>query len=358
MTEPCRYFFPGPTWVRPEILATMTRPLISHRGTEFREMFREATENLKKVFLTEQHAFIATSSGSGLMEGALLNTVRRRVLVTTCGAFSERWQKIAEQTGVEVDTVSSGWGKAVDPTALADHLKSRRGHYDAVTITQNETSTGVLNDLEMLANVVREHSSDTLILVDSVSALGGAPLRFDDWGIDVCFASVQKGLALPPGLTVFAVSQRAMDAAEKKPYRGTYFDFLDFRKHAESDGTPTTPAVSIFYALHAQLSAILKGEGMEGRWARHRAMRDLTIEKASSFAELFCEREIASPTVTTLRPKNSDPAAIMKGMKERGFTLGAGYGELKPTTFRIGHMGDITPEDLDDMLTVLASVAG
>jgi len=358
MTEPCRYFFPGPTWVRPEILTTMTRPLISHRGTEFREIFRETTENLKQIFLTKQHAFIATASGTGLMEGTLLNTVRRRVLVTTCGAFSERWQKIAEQAGVEVDTVSSGWGKAIDPTALADHLKSRRGHYDAVTITQNETSTGVLNDLELLAKVIREHSSDTLILVDSVSALGGAPMRFDEWGIDVCFASVQKGLALPPGLTVFAVSERAMETAAKKPYRGTYFDFLDFRKHAESDGTPTTPAVSIFFALQAQLRAILKGEGMEGRWARHQTLRDHTIDRTSAFAELFCKREIASPTVTALRPKNTDAATIMKAMKDRGYTLGAGYGELKPTTFRIGHMGDISVDDLDSMLAVLASVAG
>lgn len=358
MTDRCRYFFPGPTWVRPEILSEMTRPLISHRSTEFRQIFRATTEDLKQIFLTKQHAFISTSSGTGLMEGALLNTVPRRVLVTTCGAFSERWQRIAEQLGVEVDTVSSGWGKPVDATALADHLKSRRGHYDAVTITHNETSTGILNDLELLASVVRQHSEDTLILVDAVSSLGGAPLRFDEWGIDVCFASVQKGLALPPGLTVFAASERAMQTAQRKHYRGSYFDFLEFRRHAEDDGTPTTPAVSIVYALHAQLRAILQGEGIEGRWNRHQALRDRTLERTAPFAALFADATHASPTVSALRPKNAAPAEILKEMKNRGFTLSAGYGELKPTTFRIGHMGDITLADLDNMLAVLATVAG
>lgn len=357
MTNECRYFFPGPAWVRPEILGQMARPLISHRSAEFRAIFRDVTDNLARLFVTSQHAFVATSSGTGLMEGALLNTVKRRVLVTTCGAFSERWQKIAEQTGIEVDTLAHGWGTRVDPTRLADHLRSRRGHYDAITITHNETSTGVLNDLKTLASVIRQHSEDTLILVDAVSSFAGAELRFDEWGLDVALASVQKGLALPPGLTVFAVSERAMKTAEKKNYRGTYFDFLDYRRNAETDGTPTTPAVSIFFALQQQLRDILDGEGIEGRWARHRALRDRTIERTNGIAELLPDREAASPTVSTLRPTHTGAVELVQAMKSRGFTLGSGYGELKPTTFRIGHMGDVTVAHLDAMLDVLIELA-
>src|SRR5437870_5761663 len=200
------FFIPGPTWVRPDILREMTRPMIGHRSAEFRELYARIAADLKPLFATAQDAFIVTATGTALMEAALVNCVSRRLLVTTCGAFSERWFAIAESLGLEVDKLSVEWGQAIDPDDLAAHLASRRAHYDAVTITQNETSTGVTNDVAALARVVREESPDTLVLVDAVSSLGGIPVLVDEWALDVCFASVQKRIALPPGITLFAGS--------------------------------------------------------------------------------------------------------------------------------------------------------
>jgi aspartate aminotransferase-like enzyme len=227
-SDDCKFFIPGPTWVRPALLQEMTRPMIGHRSAEFKELFRGIVADLKPLFGTAQDTLVATCSGTGLMQAALGNAVARRVLVTSCGAFSERWAAIAESLGLEVDRLDAGWGNAVERDQLADHLASRRAHYDAVTLTHNETSTGVTNDVQALAAVVREASPGTLVLVDAVSSLGGIPVRFDDWGFDICFASVQKGIALPPGITVFALSQQALARSAKMPYRGTYFDFMQY----------------------------------------------------------------------------------------------------------------------------------
>jgi len=354
-----KFFVPGPTWVRPEILAEMTRPMIGHRSGEFKEMFRALLLDVKSLFLTQQHAYVVTSSGTGLLEGALINCVPRRVLVTTCGAFSERWLDIAQKLGIEADKLEHEWGKPIDPQRLADHFRGRRHHYDAVTLTHNETSTGVLNDLETLAQVVHDESKDTLVLVDAVSSLGAAPLRFDDWKLDVCLASTQKGLALPPGLTVVAVSDRALDCAAKKPYRGTYFDFLDLEAQAKKDGPPFTPSIPHCYALAKQLEHILREETLERRWARHRVMRDLTLERTSRYGDPMVDREHASVSVSAIAPKGGKSAPdVVLSMKKKGYVLGSGYGDWKETSFRIGHMGDISVESLTAMLDVLDEVAG
>lgn len=358
MSEENRYFVPGPTWVRPEILAEMTRPMVGHRSAEFRSVCAPLFADIRTLFGTTQKAFMATSSGTGLLEGALLNCAPRRVLVTTCGAFSERWLAIAQGLGLEADSLVSEWGQPVDPDRLATHLASRRGRYDAVTITHNETSTGVINDVEALSEVVRAKSGDTLILVDAVSSLGAAPVLFDKWKLDVCVASTQKGLALPPGLTVFAVSDRAMEAATKRLYRGTYFDFVDYAKHAENDSTPFTPSIPHTYALARQLDHILRVETLEVRWQRHAAMRELTHERTAAFADLVSAAGFHSPSVSALAPTSGKATSLTKAMKDRGYTLGGGYGKWKESGFRIGHMGDITMEALDHMLDVLTEVAG
>src|ERR1051326_5581926 len=352
----CKFFIPGPTWVRPAILQEMTRPMIGHRSTEFRELFGGIRRDLKTLFETAADALVITASGTRAIQAALENCVTRRVLVTTCGAFSERWFNIAQLLGYEADQLDAGWGHAVDPEALADHLSGRRVHYDAVTLTHNETSTGVTNDVEALARVIHEESPHSLVLVDAVSSLAGIPLRFDAWGLDVCLASVQKGVALPPGITVVAVSAKALARARKMPYRGTYFDFLNYKKHADEGGVPSTPSIPHFYALAAQLEHILRGEGLEARFARHEAMRETTIARTSTFAKLAGDRAHASATVSALAPVRP-PEELRAAMKQRGFTLGGGYGKWKATTFRIGHMGDITMESLNAMLDVLAEVA-
>jgi aspartate aminotransferase-like enzyme len=313
--------------------------------------------DLKELFHTKQHAFVATCSGTGLLEAALLNCVPRRVLVTSCGAFADRWLKIAERLGVEADHLDHPWGTAVDADRLATHIESRRQHYDAVTITYNETSTGVMNNLEELAAVVHEESPGTLVLVDAVSALGGAPVLFDEWKLDVCLASTQKCLALPPGLAVFALSENALKAAEKKNYRGMYFDFLEYKKQAEAGGAAFTPAISLCFALAKELDYILRQETLEQRWKRHAEMRDVTLSRTASFADPAAVRENASVSVSALRPRELAAPLLVSKMKERGFTLGGGYGDWKESTFRIGHMGDITLKALNTMLDALEETA-
>jgi len=356
MNDTCKFFVPGPTWVRPAILQELTRPMIGHRSPEFREIFHRIRMDLRELFTTQGDTFVVTASGTGVMQAALENCVARRVLVTTCGAFSERWFSIAQSLGYEVDRLDAGWGHAVDPEELADHLGSRRAHYDAVTITHNETSTGVTNDVAALAAVVHEESPGTLVLVDAVSSLGGMPVAFDDWKLDVCLASVQKGIALPPGITVAAVSEAALERAKKHPYRGTYFDFLQYKTKADEDSVPSTPSIPHIFALAAQLEHILREETLPARFERHRRMRDLTIERTARFAKLAADREFASATVTALSPVKT-PEAIRAEMKKRGYTLGGGYGEWKDSTFRIGHMGDIPLESLTAMLDELEEVA-
>ena len=355
MSEKARYFVPGPTWVRPEILKELTRPMIGHRSAEFKELFHRINTDLKPLFNTKHDTFVVTSSGTGVMQAALENCVARRVLVTVNGAFSERWFNIGQSLGYEVDRVAAPWGEVIDPDVLADHIMTRRGHYDAVTLTHNETSTGVTNDVKTLAKIVRDESPDTLVLVDAVSSLGGIPVHFDEWGLDVCLASVQKGLALPPGITVAAVSPAALARAAKHPYRGTYFDFLDYKKRADEDSVPSTPSIPHFYALAAQLEHIIRTETLEARYERHRRMRDITIERTARYAQLASNRDHASMTVTALRPV-INPDEIRNRMKKRGFTLGGGYGEWKDSTFRIGHMGDISVDALSAMLDALDEV--
>jgi aspartate aminotransferase-like enzyme len=356
MTEIAKYFVPGPTWVRPEILGEMTRPMIGHRSSEFKELFGRINLGLKELFMTSQSTFVMTCSGTGVMQAALENCVARRVLVTTCGAFSERWYNIAESLGYEVDRLDAGWGSAIDPDDLAEHLaRHHRAHYDAVTITHNETSTGVTNDVAALAAVVREEAPDALVLVDAVSSLGGMPVDFDRWGVDVCLASVQKCIALPPGITVVAASNQALARARKHPYRGSYFDFVAYKERADEDSVPSTPSIPHFFALAAQLDHILRGEGLEARFERHRRMRDLTHERIARYAKLAGDPEHASPTVTAVSPV-LPPDTLRAEMKKRGYTLGGGYGIWKDTTFRIGHMGDISLADLEAMLDALGEV--
>ena len=356
MTSISKFFVPGPTWVRPEILQEMTHPMIGHRSAEFKELFRSIKNDLKPLFNTQQDTFVVTASGTGVMQAALENCVARRVLVTTCGAFSERWFNIAQSLGYEADRLDAGWGRPIDPAALADHLASRRGHYDAVTLTHNETSTGLTNDVATLARVIRDESPDTLVLVDAVSSLAGMPVEVDAWGLDICLASVQKGVALPPGITVVAASSQALERAKKHTYRGTYFDFLAYKEKADDDSVPTTPSVPHFYALRKQLDYILRKETLPARFERHRRMREITIERTSSFATLAVDRAYASVTVSALVPFVS-AEMIRARMKERGYTLGGGYGDWKDKTFRIGHMGDISIQSLEKMLDILSEVA-
>lgn len=354
-------FIPGPVEVDEELRSIMARPLIGHRNPDFVSEVKAVCTKLAGLFLTDtQRAGSATmfenAPATALMEAGIRNLVQRkdRVLHLTCGAFSERWAKISSACGRNVTTLSVNWGQTVTPSMLRKKLRES-APFGAVCITHNETSTGVLADLEQLAKVCAEESSDTLILVDAVTSLGGAEFRFDEWGIDLAFAGTQKCLALPPGLCVYAVSKRAFETVDTVTERGFLLDFLVARKGLADGKTAATPCVPLVFALSHQLDRIAK-ETLQSRWDRHTSMRDATIQWAADHGfEPFVEAPHRSPTVSALRAPGRDIMELAALAKRAGFAMDKGYGKLKGEAFRIGHMGDHTPERLRQLLDVLAN---
>ncbi len=344
-----KLFIPGPTEVRREVLEAQAKWMIGHRMNEFSELFYNVTEKVKKALGTNNHVLIFTSSATGVMEGTLRNVVENRFLSTICGAFSERWYKIGLANGKEGDFVEVEWGKAIKPEMIEEKLKT--GKYEAVLVTYNETSTGVMNPLKEIGEMMKKYP-DVLLLVDAVSAMMGAPIKPEEWGIDVVFASVQKAFALPPGLTVTIVSEKAIEKAKKVKNRGYYFDFLSMlKRYEEKHQTPATPAISLLYAMDYQMDRILE-EGMEARYRRHAEMAEYTRKWALEHGfEMFPEKGYESPTVSTIKnTKGFSVKDLNKELAKRGYAISNGYGKLKEQTFRIGHMGDVTMYELKELL--------
>ena len=337
------FFLPGPTEVRKEVLAAMLKPMIPHRSTEFEELFGRLQVGLRSVFLTSRPVFIAASSGTGMMEAAVRAVPPGRILSLVNGAFSERFAHIAEMCSRDVDRYDVPWGSVHS----ADELDSRlsKGGYRAITVVQSETSTGALNDVRRLSDVA--HSRGALCLIDSVSGLGGAELRFDDWKLDYVLTGSQKALALPPGLAFAVASAELVELASQVEGRGVYFDIVEMDRFASKNQTPATPAFSLMYALEVQLEAIAR-EGIENRWERHEEMLDRTtswlIESSRQTGiawENIVEEGNRSPTVSTIRlPEGMSGKPFVARVKENGIQVATGYGKLGDTTFRIGHMGD------------------
>ncbi|MEA3345534.1 MAG: alanine--glyoxylate aminotransferase family protein [Chloroflexota bacterium] len=346
-----KLFIPGPTEVRPEVLQELDRPMIGHRSAEFSQLFRRLQRRLRRLFKTGHRVYISTSSGTGLWEAAVRNCVRTRCLNLVNGAFSERWRKVTLANGKRSVAVEVDWGQAVKPKQVEEELERER--VDAVTLVYNETSTGVLNPIREIAEVIHQFP-DVLFLVDAVSALGGVDTPVDELGIDVCLASPQKALALPPGFALASVSDRALARALEVENRGYYFDFLVFEKYLARDQTPTTPPVSLLYGLDRQLDRIL-AEGLEARFQRHQAMAHTVQSWARERGfELFAEDGYRSPTVTVVRnTRGIDVQALRAHLRKRGMIIADGYGPLKGQTFRIAHMGDLTPAEVEEVLAAV-----
>jgi aspartate aminotransferase-like enzyme len=345
-------FVPGPVDVDPEVLQAQAQPMLPHRSQEFEAIFRRAWEKSRQLFFTQSRVFIVTASGTGLQEAAIRNFARQHVLACVNGAFSQRWFEVAQSNGKQVDRLEVEWDRPITPEEVARALQDK--HYEVLTIVHNETSTGLQNPVEEIAAAARAASPDTLICVDAVSSLGGARLEMDAWGLDMVLTSSQKCLALPPGLSLAAVSDRAMDYAGQVPNRGWYFDLVRLEKHMNKDSTPATPALSLIYALDYQLDRILE-EGLEARFARHSGMaRKVQDWAASRGLELFAPEGYRSQTVTTVaNTRGLDVAGLNAFLKERGMRIANGYGPLKGKTFRIAHMGEIRMADIDSLLSAM-----
>ncbi len=351
-----KLFIPGPTHVREEILAAQTAPMIGHRSKECSDLLAAVTPKLQKLLYTQQPVFIYASSGTGLMEGTIRQAVLKRALITACGAFSKRWFEVAQANGVPADCLEVEAGQGFTPEMIDAALS--KGDYDVLTITFSETSTGVMNPLPEIAALVREKYPDMLLLVDAVSAMAGVKIEFDAWGVDVVFAGTQKCFALPPGLTIAAVSERALARARQVPHRGYYFDFIDMLKHYERNQTPATPAISLIYALDKQMDDIL-AEGLDNRWARHIEMAEIVRAWVRRHWALFPDPRFLSNTVTTvLNTRGVSIGDLNKALAERGAMISNGYGTLKEKTFRVAHMGDLTVTDIRWLLAQIDDILG
>ena len=353
------FFLPGPTEVRDEIMGAMIQPMIPHRGSQFEMLFERLQHGLRPLFMTDRPVYINSSSATGMMEAAIRGAPPGRILCLVNGAFSERFALIASMCGREVDRYEVPWGQVHLIPQLEERLSMRK--YVAITVVHSETSTGALNDVRSISDCAHRHK--VLCLIDSVSGLGGAELRFDEWKLDYVLTGSQKALALPPGLSFAVASARFVDQAANTQGRGVYFDVVELDAYARRNQTPSTPALTLFYALEAQLKSIA-AEGLEARWARHKAMAartqewlarisDETGRKLANIAPLGSQ----SPTVSAIRlPSDLTAETFTGAVAKRGIVVGNGYGKLKSSTFRIGHMGDHTVQTLERCLAACSSV--
>src|SRR2546421_4393177 len=349
---------PGPTPVPPEILAAMAQPMINHRGPEFAAIMRRVTARLQYFFQTASPVLTYPASGTGGQEAAVANLFSpgEHVIAITIGSFGNRLATIAERYSLNVTRIEFPWGAAADPNIVETRLKSL-APYKAVLLTHNETSTGVMNDLETLAALFRRLNSDVLIVVDAVSSLGCVPLEMDPWDIDVVFTSSQKGWMTPPGLMMLAASPRAWEANKTAKLPRFYFDWELARKYLAKWEHPTTPPVSLFYALDLALEKMLQ-EGRENIFERHQRIGDYVRWRAQEMGlRLLADHKNASNTVTAvLTPERIDSKELLKKVRaEDGGGFCGGEEHLDGKVFRVGHMGFFEEVDLVEALDKVES---
>jgi len=347
-----KLFIPGPTEVRKEVLDELGNPQVGHRTNEFKELFASLKPGLKRLFFTENDVLVSTSSGSGLWEAAIRSCVDKKVLHACNGSFSKKWSKLSERCGREVNRIEYDWGKAVKASDVDDALSS--GGYEAFCMVHNETSTGVMSNLDSISEVMKKYP-DVLWFVDAVSSIAGVKIDVDRLGIDICLASAQKALALPAGIAVASVSSRAYEKASGVSGRGYYFDILELKEAYDKDQTPYTPSIPHLFALKKQLDRI-DSEGLDNRFNRHKEMADYVRNWAKGHGlEMFSESGYESDTISCMvNTKGLDFKSIKKDMATKGYSMDSGYRKLnekldaegKSNTFRIAHMGDLTLDEL------------
>lgn len=343
---PPRLFLPGPTEVSDDVLEAQAQRLVGHRSPEIHDLMEALQPRLKQLFQTDHSVYISTSSATGLFEAAARSCVGRRALCCVNGAFSARWAEVVAGNGKPYDVLEVEWGEAITPELVAEALS--QGSYDALTVVHNETSTAVTSPVGEIAEVVREHDPEILLLVDTVSSMGGIDVPVDAWGLDVCLTGGQKCLALPPGLGFAAVSDRALERAESIADRGWYFDFVVFERYQQKWETPTTPAISLMYALDVQLDRILD-EGLAARYERHAMMARHVQQWALDRFAILAAEGYRSNTVTAVKNTRQIDVNTLNAFlaAERDMIVSNGYGKLKDLTFRIGHMGDHALDEME-----------
>lgn len=350
---------PGPTAVPSRILRAMGAPAINHRGPEFKEMINEVTAGLKQVLQTENDVLILTASGTGGMEAAVTNFLSPgdKALVVSIGSFGDRFVKIARAYGVQVELLAYPWGEAARAEDVAAKLAADTGQeIKAILVQHNETSTGVLNDIEAISRARGSHPA--LLIVDVISALVAADLQVDAWDIDVAISGSQKAFMIPPGLAMLSVSPRAWEVAARCTNVRYYFDLQAAKDYLQKGQTPFTPAVSVLFGLREGLRMLFE-EGLANAVARHAVYRDLVRAAVGALGlEPLAAEGVASPAVTAIKvPAGLTPKDITGRLREEfGVVVAGGQGQLSDSIFRIGHLGYVQPTDLFAALAALEIV--
>ena len=350
-----RLFTPGPTEVRADILKELSTPQIHHRSPEFGELYAAIQAKLKQLLFTENPVFLFTCSSTGAMEAAVTNLVGKRCLNLVNGAFSKRWHEITEANAVPCDAFSIDWNKALRPEMVEEQLET--GKYDAVTLVLNETSTGLMNPIADISEVVARYP-EVFLLVDAVSGMAGVKIDTDAWKLDFVLAGVQKAFALPAGLAVAAVSERALARSEHVPPRGYYFSLPNMYKQHKKNQTPSTPAIPHMFALNAQLANIF-AEGLEERFARHEKMAEVVQNWAKRYFDIYPEEGYWSKTLTCIRnTRGISIGELIKNLANKyNLRIANGYGPIKEKTFRIAHMGDTQLDEIEGLLKAIETIA-
>lgn len=344
-----KLFIPGPIEVKEDVLAKMAMPMIGHRSKEASDLQRRISEKLRKVFYTKEEILLSTTSGSGLMEGAIRSCTVKRAAVFSIGAFGKRWYEMGINNNVPADLFEVEWGKAIDPNEVDKVLAT--GRYDLICITHNETSTGVMNPVEEIGEVIRKYP-EVVWCLDAVSSMAGTKIEVDKLGVDICITSSQKALALPPGMAVCSFSQKAIERAKNVKFRGYYLDLLALYEYIQKKDYqyPSTPSLSHMFAMDYQLDKILE-EGLDNRYKRHIEMAEYVRAWGKEHFELFADERYLSNTLTNIKnTRGISVAELNKKLGKRGFQISNGYGKLKEQTFRIAHMGECTLDEIKELL--------
>ena len=350
-----KLFIPGPVDVSADVLEKLSTTQIAHRSKTASELQESISKKLQQLMYTENTIILSTSSGSGIMEMAIRSCTKKRAAVFSVGAFGDRWYKMAKTNNIPADVFKSVVGEPTTPEMVEEALKT--GLYDVVTVTHNETTTGIMNPVYEIGQIVAKYP-DVIYLVDAVSSLGGAKIEVDKSNIDICLSSTQKSLGLPPGLSVASVSEKAIERAKTVEFRGFYFDLLNVVKRALKDAQyPTTPSTPHYWALDYQLDKILNKEGLQNRFDRHEQLADVVRAWAIKHFELYALEGYRSNTVTTImNTKGNSIGGLNKELANRGFMISNGYGDLKEKAFRIAHMADRKLEDLQALLVEIEDI--
>jgi aspartate aminotransferase-like enzyme len=346
---------PGPTPVPAEVMLSMAGPIIHHRTPDFSAAFRSAVEGLKYVFQTAGDVLLFASSGTGVMEAAIVNCFSAGDTVIVCrnGKFGDRQKNICEAYGVNVIDLEYEWTSVVDPSDVATALAENPG-VRGVIVTQSETSSGVLNDVKAIGAVVRDYP-DVVLVVDSITGIGAVECKTDEWGLDVVMTGSQKGLMLPPGLAACTVSEKAWRAYERSTLPKFYFDWMKYKKNIDKDTTPFTPAVTLVLGLNVALGMI-REEGLDNTIARHSMLAEATRKGCEALGlKLFAPAEGRGSAVTPVWvPEGIDGKAIVKILKTKyGVTIAGGQDQYEGRIIRIGHLGYFGQFDI---ITTLAAL--